>query len=193
MKTSPSAVLEALLHGAGKVDQETAFNYNLSYAFFKKRKLHEAVQTDPFLCGKSSEWCRTVSRKNASEMLLCCPEDVMKSNHCRHNETSLCSKCKIPICDECWNLLCRGQKIPKALCNDNYISYQHEFIVREKVTWLEATIACPIFTGLITYYVEGKNTERGHLMEEAVGSPQRAYAIRGNCFSFLLPWDTVIG
>ena len=81
----------------------------------------------------------------------------------------------------------------KILINDNYISYQHEFIVCEKVTWLEATIACPIFTGLITYYVEGDKNERGHLMEEAVGSPQRAYAVRGNCFSFLLPWGTVMG
>ena len=32
----------------------TCYDYNLSYAFFKKRKLHEAVERDPFFMGKSS-------------------------------------------------------------------------------------------------------------------------------------------
>ena len=41
--------------------------------------------------------------------------------------------------------------------------------------------------------MEGIINEAGHLMEEAVGSPQRAYAIRCHCFSFLLPWDMVMG
>ena len=30
-------------------------------------------------------------------------------------------------------------------------------------------------------------------MQEALGKPQRAWAVRGNIFSFLLPWDTVMG
>ena len=68
------------------------------------------------------------------------------------------------------------------MANDNFISYQHRFIVENKVTWLEATIACPIFTGLLTYYIEGDTNERGHLMEEALANPQRAIGIRGNCF-----------
>ena len=29
-------------------------------------------------------------------------------------------------------------------------------------------------------------------MQESLGHLQRAYAVRGNCFSFLLPWDTVM-
>ena len=57
---------------------------------------------------------------------------------------------------------------------------------------MEATIACPIFTGLITYYIEGDTHERGHLMEETLANPQRAVGIRGNCFSFLLPWAYVM-
>ena len=124
--------------------------------------------------------------------MLCCPEDVERSGTCEHDDESVCARCRIPICNECYSLLVRGQKIPKALCNDNYISYQHRFIVVNKVTWLEATIACPIFTGLITYYIEGEQHERGHLMQEGLGHLQRAYGVRGNCFSFLLPWDTVM-
>ena len=122
-----------------------AFKYNLGYTFFKKRKFHEAVQTDPFLCEKSFEWSRTVCRKDVQEVILCCLEDVEKGSECRHDDDAVCWKCKIPICNECFQLLLRGQKIPKAICNDNYISYQHQFIVQKRVTWLEATVACPIF------------------------------------------------
>ncbi len=116
--------------------------------------------------------------------MLCCPEDVLRSPQCRHNDDEVCARCFIPICTECGALLQSRQKIPKALCNDNYISYQHQYIVANQVTWLEATIACPIFTGLITYYIEGSGDQRGHLMQEPVGNVQRAYGVRGNCFSY---------
>ena len=46
-------------------------------------------------------------------------------------------------------------KTPQSLANDNFIGYAHEYIVENKVTWLEATIACPVFSGLVTYYIEG--------------------------------------
>ena len=34
--------------------------------------------------------------------------------------------------------------------------------------------------------------ERCHVMKEALGSPKRAWAVRGNIFSFLLPWEKVM-
>ena len=64
-------------------------------------------------------------------------------------------------------------------------------MVQNNVTWLEATIAAPVFTGLITYYIEGKQEHRHHLMEEVVGRPQRAYGVRGSIFSFLMPWEEI--
>ena len=76
------------------------------------------------------------------------------------------------------------RKIPQALANDNFIGYAHRFLVDEGVTWLEATIAGPVFSGLVTYYIEGKNSERHHMMESAVGKPERAWGVRGNLFSF---------
>ena len=86
----------------------------------------------------------------------------------------------------------RAQKIPKALANDNFVGYAHAYIVENSVTWLEATIACPVFSGLITYYIEGDPSQRGHMMESPLGQPQRAWAVRGNIFSFLLPWEKVM-
>ena len=83
-------------------------------------------------------------------------------------------------------------KIPKALANDNFISYAHPFIVSENVTWLEATIAAPVFSGLITYYIEGDQSDRHNLMQVAVGNAQKSWGVRGNLFSFLLPWEKVL-
>eukprot|EP00973_Karenia_brevis_P062704 8719135-Karenia_brevis.AAC.1 len=57
-------------------------------------------------------------------------------------------------------------RIPQALVNDNYQGYVHEYIARNKVRWIEAVAAAPLFTTtLVTYQVERK---LGHLMNEAV-------------------------
>ena len=80
--SSPNKLLESLLHGRGGETSDVAFDYNLSYAFFKKRRLHEAVQSDPFICDRSFEWCRSVTRKSVQELMLCCPEDVTRTKHC---------------------------------------------------------------------------------------------------------------
>ena len=36
----------------------------------------------------------------------------------------------------------------------DYIGYVHPCIPALKVTWIEAAIAAPVFSGLVTYYVE---------------------------------------
>ena len=128
-------LLDVVLHGkSDDRDLEQAFQYNLSYTFFKKRKLHEALATDPYLCDVSNEWCRTVDRNNVTEMMLCCPEDVLRSTTCVHGAEKVCKHCEIPVCHECLAYLMQGQKIPKPFCNDNYVSYQHQYIVDNKVT-----------------------------------------------------------
>ena len=88
-------------------------------------------------------------------------------------------------------LALQQEKIPEALANDNYVGYIHEYFLAQKVTWIEAVIACPVFTCLVTYYVEGPKHERHHLMEDVVAAPQRSYGVRGNLFSFLLPWEVI--
>jgi hypothetical protein len=59
------------------------------------------------------------------------------------------------------------------------------------VTWIEAQIACPIFSGLVTYYIEGDFSQKHHLMEAVLGKPERAYGVRGNLFSCMLPWEWI--
>ena len=86
----------------------------------------------------------------------------------------------------------KEEKILRCLANDNFIGYAHEYIVAKKVTWLEPAIACPVFSGLVTYYIEGDESQRGCMMKEALGKPQGAWAVRGNIFAFLLPWAKAI-
>ena len=104
----------------------------------------------------------------------------------------MCSGCRIPICNDCYRFAGKKAKIPKALANDQFISYAHPFIVKENVTWLEATIAAPVFSGLITYYIEGDQSDRHNLMQVEFGKADKSWGVRGNIFSFLLPWNKVL-
>ena len=45
---------------------------------------------------------------------------------------------------------------------------------------------------LVNYYVEGKSKERHHLASEELGQLERAYATRGNVFSYILPWESIL-
>ena len=87
-------------------------------------------------CGDS---CCTLS--GSSEELICNPEDVEASANCTHDAETVCSKCHIPICNECWSCMFKNQPAPKALANDNFIGYMLSFFIHSKVTWIEA---CPL-------------------------------------------------
>ena len=137
----------------------------------------------------------SATRDGSSEEALCNPEDVKLCSECTPLQGKrICSKCSIPICNECWRYVVRQSirragipKIPKALANDNFIGYMQRFFLTENVTWLEATIACPFFTGMVAYYIEAP--QRRHLMEEPVAQPEAQYGIRGNVFSNLMDWE----
>ena len=165
------------------------WDYNLSVKRFKAT-FGEAVQSDPFLQEGGFEWKRRVFGRD--DEAFCCPEDVLRGAACQHDDETVCSKCRIPICNECWGLAKRKQKIPKALANDNFIGYAHPFIGAENVTWLEATIAAPVFNGLVTYYIEGDPGDRHNLMQVEIGNAQKSWGVRGNLFSFLSPWERVL-
>ena len=180
------SVLQDILCGDSHTE---AWTFNFSAKRFKAT-FGEAVQMDPHLQDNVFEWRRKVPERQ--DEAICCPEDVVRSVTCQHDDDTICSNCHIPICSECWGLAQRKAKIPKALANDNMISYAHPFIVAQKVTWLEATIAAPVFSGLVTYYIEGDQSDRHNLMQVPVGHAQKSWAVRGNLFSFLLPWDKVL-
>jgi hypothetical protein len=176
--------------------EDSFFDHNLSYKKIKKA-YGNASARDPELNKETrTEWNAQVLQKDgSSEEALCNPEDVKLCSECTPLQGKrVCPKCSIPICNECWRYVVRQSirhagipKIPKALANDNFIGYMHRLFLEKNVTWLEATIACPFFTGMVTYYIEGP--QRRHLMEESVAQPEAQYGIRGNVFSNLLDWE----
>ena len=78
--------------------------------------------------------------------------------------------------------------IPAALCNDNFYGFVTDMIYKWKVRWIEAAAATPIFTAMICYYVEG---DRGHLMNEVMHKAAFPSAVRGNIYSYHMPWTEV--
>ena len=172
-RTENKAAVLRIIAGDKDTSADEAWQFNMSAKRFKDT-FGQAVSMDPDMRDGSSEWFRNVRRRGRVDRVLCCPEDVCRSTRCRHPDNFVCGDCYIPICNDCYRLAIDKQKAPRALANDNFIGYAHRFIIENKVTWLEATIACPVFSGLVTYYVEGNASERGHMMKEALGNPTRA-------------------
>ncbi len=78
--------------------------------------------------------------------------------------------------------------IPESLTNDNFWGFVTPLLYKYRVRRIEVVAACPIFTGRFTYYVEG---DRGHLLNAVQHKPNRAYAVRGNAYSFHMPWEEI--
>jgi hypothetical protein len=76
-----------------------------------------------------------------------------------------------------------------ALANDNMWGYTTSVIVKYKVRWIEVAAVLPIWTSMIMYYVEG---DYGHLMNETLQKPRWRTKVRGHCFSFIMPWESII-
>ena len=75
-----------------------------------------------------------------------------------------------------------------SLANDNYYGYVKWLLVTKRVTWLERACASLCWSTILVYYVE---EPYGHLMlEEAAGASERT-KVRGNLFSFAMPWEDI--
>ena len=71
-----------------------------------------------------------------------------------------------------------------ALAQDNLGGYTTDIIVRYKVRWIEIASVLPMWTHMLVYYVEG---HEGHMMNEKFGRQDFRAAVRGQCFSFIMP------
>ena len=64
-----------------------------------------------------------------------------------------------------------------------------KLLVEKRVRWIEMAAASPAWTSIICFYIEG---HRGHLMNEEVFKAQHTTAVRGNIFSFHMPWEDIL-
>ena len=126
-----------------------------------------------------------------SHKLFGCTEDVYcqaRGRFCR----PLCEQCRVPICKECSQKLFSFNvavgTIPMAIANDNYYTYVLPEIAAGEVTWLESAAASVCFSTILVCYLE---EPYGHLMLETMEGAQARTHVRGNLFSFVMPWEDV--
>ena len=76
-----------------------------------------------------------------------------------------------------------------ALCNDNLWGYATYVIAKYKVRWIELAAVLPVWTHMVVYYIEG---DYGHVMKEPIAKKSYRTAVRGHCFSLIMPWEEII-
>ena len=152
-----------------------------------------------------SQWAVGMEYKNHHCTLFGCCEDIRCSQEAKHAaeleqapfHRTLCSGCEVPVCSACWLLLAKhdaesiardGGTIPMSLSNDHYYGHVNKYIVDNNVTWLECAASCMIWSTMLVYYLE---SPYGHLMDVALGKPQGRTHVKGNLFSFNMPWEDI--
>ena len=125
------------------------------------------------------------------KIILCCPEDERCA--AAHSNQMWCKDCRVPICRNCISTSLKNSEntngIPMCLANDNFTGFATELLYLYWVRWIELAVASPVFTCMIVYYIEG---DRGHLLEERVGEATHATVVRGNAYSFHMPWEQLL-
>ena len=74
------------------------------------------------------------------------------------------------------------------ISNDHYYGHVNRFIVERNVTWLGRAARCTVWSTMLVYYLEALY---GHLMDVAFGKPQGRTHVKGNLFSFSMPWEDI--
>ena len=75
-----------------------------------------------------------------------------------------------------------------SFANDNYYCYAHPQVASGDVTWLECAAASVVWSTLLVCYME---EPFGHLMLEKMDGAQARTRVKGNLFSFVLPWEEI--
>lgn len=165
---------------------------NFSMERFRRLYGHGPAFAEDTDLQAGNNWLRTLvtSEPGPRKMeILCCPEDV---SHCgEHASHEVCSKCLIPICNECWGTMKQeiDYGVPMALCNDNFWGYMSAIVARHGVRFVEMCVALPVWTTTNVFYVEN---DRGHLLQEKIGQKRWRTAMRGYVSSFVMPWQDIL-
>lgn len=139
----------------------------------------------------NNEWSRRLPASIYNgQKIVRRPEDL-RCTDCGARSVQLCETCELPSFHQCLAHMFdqRVIAVPQALANDSWYGYPTELLYKHKVRWIEAAAASPVWTSVISYYVEA---DRGHLLEENLHRAEHRTAIRGNVSSFSIPWEEVL-
>ena len=130
----------------------------------------------------------------AATELLCCPEDHSCRGDCAQTKI-LCPRCRVPICRSCRELLHENVIIPQGLHNDNWWGYIEAFIYEKQVTWMEKTVSCLYWTGILLFTIgrrgQERKSNRQHTYHDAMYSLERRVAFKGQLYSAPMDWANI--
>ena len=136
-----------------------------------------------------SQWVRQcLDGKFKNQKVLLCPEDIQCTQ--RHLPNGLCDQCQMPLCQRCLGDITHGFSPAASLASDNLWGYGLPWIYKYGVRYIESVAACPLFTALVSYYVEA---DGGHMLEEQLHQASHPVRVRGNVSSFPMPWEEIYG
>ena len=177
-------------------EDTAAFELVFDLKTFKNRYATDAAnRSNPFegaseFEARDNEWKRrmVVAGGECIE-ILCCPEDVQRSDSgCKgHDPSIICKHCMIPFCRRCISKFLQKSESkipPMCLANDNFWGYTTDVISRYQVRYIELAIASPVWTNCMVFYIEG---DKGHLLNEKAFSKTYRTVARGLPMSFVMP------
>ena len=163
-----------------------SFLFSWDAELFRRRFAKDHVGLQDVL--QTGDWTRTlVGGRHSGANVVLCPEDIKCDT--KHAAAEICLSCRVPICRSCLETYCTGP-VPEALCNDNLLGYCPAWMYEVRVRYIEAAAASPLFTALVTFYVEG---DFGHVLSEPLHKADHGIAVRGNIASFAMPWEQMYG
>ena len=165
----------------------TSFRFNWCLSEYMSRYGGTAaMENHPDLANDAWTFKRLLKCWLTEQLILCAPQDI--KCQAKHDVQEVHGCCLLPLCTQCFHISTAEDskcKVPRALANDNFYGFANADLVKYGVRWIELAAASPILTCLVTYYVEG---DRGHLMDERVMQGMEAINVRGNAYSFHMPW-----
>ena len=75
-----------------------------------------------------------------------------------------------------------------SISNDHYYGHVSRYIVENNVTWLECAACCTVWSTMLVYYLEAPY---GNLINVPFGQPEGRTQVKGNLFSFSMPWEDI--
>ena len=169
----------------------TSFRYNWCFEEYMKRYGNTAAMENHEELRKGTNMKRLlVHRRFRKQYIICCPEDIKCAKE--HSRSEIRDCCLLPLCYKCLHTSVAPTteecKVPRALANDNFYGFADGTIVKYGVRWIELAAASPILNCIVCYYVEG---DRGHLLDEKAFQRRDPINVRGNAYSFAMPWENI--
>eukprot|EP00959_Pyramimonas_sp_CCMP1952_P250603 5238109-Pyramimonas_sp.AAC.1 len=75
-----------------------------------------------------------------------------------------------------------------SISNDHYFGHVQRYLVEKDGTWLECAACCTVWSTTLVYYLEAPF---GNLIDVPLGKPEGRTQVKGNLFSFSMPWEDI--